>query len=150
MVDVLIDWQPWETMFAGEPVRMKLRPLKRYAMALLTPHMAKFPGSKEEMEAMDRFEMADNAYQLQELAARIFPDHVKDIENLTVGGKPVEVGMLAEESVFVNLATEVISQLSIISVVTQGDAKNSQPPSHTDTQDGTTKPVLKVSQLPSG
>lgn len=118
-MDVLIGWTKKEFKFNGEIITAELRPLKRSAMLLLSPYISM--GEEKEQSKL----MA-TALELQELAEKIFPEHVRNIENLTVNGNPVKVEELAEESVFCALVGSIISTLSIISSLTTDQAKNSE------------------------
>lgn len=116
-MDILIDWQKFETNFNGEKVSMMLRPLKTWAMLKLLPNIVN-------QESSNTTALALSGMELQSFAKEIFPEFVKDIKNLTVNGSPITFEILAEESIFHNLTMEILGELIRISRLSDGEEKN--------------------------
>ena len=141
-MDVLIGWQKYETTWQGEKVSMEVRPLRRKAMMLLAPYMM--------ISEEKGVKLIVDTFELQGLAAQIFPEHVKDIQGITVNGKPVTWEDLAEEAVFCHLVGDIIGQLALISSLKESEAKNSGGPSGGQELDGQAEPALPDSQPTPG
>jgi len=133
-MDVLIGWQPYETIFNGSPIKMELRPLRRKAMMLLAPFM--------ELGKETGVKLIVDTFELQGIAAQIFPEHVKDIRGITVNGKSIAWEDLTEEAVFCQLVGDIIGQLAVISSLKDSEAKNSGGPSDTQKPGGQATPEL--------
>ena len=128
-MDILIDWQPFETTFRGEKISMMLRPLKTSAMLGLMPYMQRVNESEENRIALTSME-------IQQAGADIFTDHVKEIKGLTVNnGQPITGQILSEESIFNTLSMEIVARLFEITQLTDDSEKNSAKPSGSQRQD---------------
>ncbi|MFH2075957.1 MAG: hypothetical protein ABIJ57_11540 [Pseudomonadota bacterium] len=117
-MDISTGWEPWETTFQGEKVKMKLRRLRRGAMLKLVPFM-RMDDETEELK------LVASSFELQAVAKDVFPDHVKDIDNLTLNGAPPTPDDLADETVFNSLVMEIIARLCRMSMLSKSDEKNS-------------------------
>lgn len=123
-MDITI-WQTYKTTLAGQPVVMQLRSLKRGAALKLFPMMEKM-GAIDDGESV---RIAITSMELQELAAEILPEHVKNLEGFTVDGAAPSIELITEEAIFSPLVTEIIGRLFTISQLTEEDVKNSDGPS---------------------
>ena len=127
-MDILIDWQPFETTFRGGKIQMMLRPLRTSAMLKLMPYMQR-TNEKEESR------IALTSMEIQQAGADIFTDHVKDITGLTVNnGQPVTGQILADESIFNALSMEIVARLFEITQLVDDSEKNSVKPSGSQQQ----------------
>ena len=141
-MDIIIDWQTYETEFAGEKISMKVRMLRSWAMFALEPYLNN-PNPKKKEETAQEYAtrltveeksiLSNNSMKIQELSEKIFPDHVKDIQGITVNGKPVTWEQIASEVVFLNLAVDICGQLASISTLTKEEEKNSKGVLHLQT-----------------
>lgn len=132
--DLVIGWQKYETTFRDNVVRMEIRPLKRWAWYMLVPIFSAMPQrnagesndeyigrlSPDEREAMVKF-----SDLLQEKSAKIFAEHVRNFEGITVNGQPVSFETMSEEIVFGNLCVAMCGKLMEISTLTKESEKNS-------------------------
>lgn len=111
-----------ETFEMGEDtIKLGLRPLKRGTMLKLIPYMQDSAGGVEALVSM---------YEIQGVAAEIFPEHVSVIEStITVDDEPLKVEHIVNEVPFTQLCTSVILKLAHISRLTTADSKNSKGPS---------------------
>ena len=119
-MDITISWQAWETEFRGEKITMELRPLKTKAMLLLMPYL----GSTQNPEQAGRASM-----EMAQLAPQIFPEHVRNLQGLTINGQPPTWEIMAEELMFTALIVEIMAQLASISAVSEEEQKNFTGPS---------------------
>ena len=147
--DIIIDWEEYKTDFRGHEVKMQLRPLKRWASMLLTPI---FKRSREVyLENKRKKDKAENnpkeetekepekvteedinfAYRVQEIAMKVFQDHVKDIVGITVNKEAITIPVLCEESAFGPLCIDIVGELAKRSKLTEPEEKNSNGPSGT-------------------
>ncbi len=134
-MDIIIDWQLYETEFAGEKISMEIRPLLAWAMFALMPYLDN-PNPKREDETPQEYaarltgkekdKLTSDGQKIQELSAKIFPEHVRSIENITVNGEPVTWEQIATESPFYGFAVGVSGQLAAISTLKKADEKNSE------------------------
>ena len=140
VIDLTIGWRPYETTFMGEKITMELRPLKSWAFYEIIPYLDNpNPRRKDETneECMKRLSPAEieglrnSSKELHLLSAKIFPEHVRNIENLVVNGMPVTPDIIAEESIFMGLAIEISGQLGVITSITENESKNLKGPSDT-------------------
>ena len=129
-LDLLIGWQPFETGFRGEKVTMEIRPFRRKAMMVVVPYITKgTPEIKEHMDEKEIGSLADSAFELQALAADILPEHVRNIQGITLNGQPLSFEDLAEEPTLLPLTLAIITQIASLSALDSGEAKNSGGPS---------------------
>lgn len=122
MVDILIDWQRHEFGFAGETVAMELRPMETGAVFKL----------------MTINRDAPDEHQL-EVMAEIFSAYVRNIENLTVNGKPVTAEQIARVTQLMSLAGDIMVRLTEISQLSKAEEKNSSRQSTFQAQSGKAK-----------
>jgi hypothetical protein len=124
MLSLILDWQKKEFKFKGEVITIELRPLKRKAMIELLPYMT--GGSIT----------AKTALEMQGIAAKIFPDHIRNIQGLegvTIEGRPVTIEDLSEEMTFFNLTTDIIKALAEVSSLDKVSEGNLNGASGSDT-----------------
>jgi len=142
-MDIIIDWQTFSTEFADGEISMELRPLKSYAMFMLSPYLDNpNPKLKEEsveeytarLSGEDKARLLLNSQKIQELSSKIFPDHVRNIQGVTVNGQPLTIEQIATEVVFLQLSVEICGQLASISRLTKEDEKNSRGVLHLQDQ----------------
>lgn len=132
-INLIIEWQDYETQFMGEMISMKLRPLKRWAMFKLAPLFQQIPDRKKGESAKNwasrltksqRDELQKTTSDIQDISKDIFKDHVKDLKGINVNNKPVTFDMLSEEFVFSNLCIQICGELMKITNITKDDEKN--------------------------
>lgn len=136
----IFDWRRHETAFDGEAVTMEIRPLKSWAMLELMPYLDE-PKPRKEKESIedyikrlspeDRRRQQKESQQVQALAERIFPEHVRNIEGFLIDGKAPTAKALAEETAFMDFTVGVIMALVSISSISREAEKNSGGPSAT-------------------
>jgi hypothetical protein len=149
--DIIIDWEEYKTDFRGHEVTMQLRPLKRWASVALTPifkrSREKFIENEKkkrqiEVEKSEGIEPKNEpekvteeeinfAYDVQAVAEKVFPDHVKDIVGITVNKLAITIPVLCEESAFGPLCIDIVGELAKRSNLTEQEEKNSNGPSGT-------------------
>jgi len=126
-LDLIIGWQSFETEFHGVKVSMEIRPFRRKAMMAVRPFLATgMPDIKDDMSDEEVGKLADKAFELQELAGRILPDHLRNIEGIRVNGQQVSIEDLAEEPVFLPLTLDVVTKIAEISNIDREQEKNSE------------------------
>ncbi len=108
MVDILIDWQSFEFEFAGETVKMELKPMDTRAVFSLMGVNTETPDSNQ-VDVMEA----------------IFTDYVRNIENLTLSGEAAQPEQIAAIPQLMPLAGQIMAKLSEISNLQKGDEKNS-------------------------
>jgi len=133
-MDVVIKWEEYETEFGGDPVTMELRPLQRPAMLLLMPYISEAtsrPGPADPMNLKDGelIEVVMDSYKVQGLVMNIFPEHMKNLEGLTVNKEPVTCQMLQDEIILNPLVVDIMTKLMNISQLSKEDQKNLSSPS---------------------
>jgi len=125
-LELIIDWQTFETEFRGEKISMEIRPFKRKAMMAALPYMTnRMPDIKDDMTAQEIGSLADKGFELQGLAAGFLPQHLRNITGITINGKPPTIEDLSEEPALLPLTLEIITQIASISNLNQGEVKNS-------------------------
>jgi len=115
----LIDWVPFETEFMGDKVTCELRRLKSEAFMKLAPYM-KLAGEE------DAIKITVSMFEMQQLVPSLFPEHVRNLQGITINGEIPTLDQLSEESVLVELVFDIIGELAKISRVSEGEAKNSK------------------------
>lgn len=125
MVDITLDWQTKEYDLGVDKVKVKLRPLKRWAMLKLVPFLKERKGS----EGSEIVFVIDDTYKIQEIAEDIFKEHIGGIENLTIDQKPIEdYTVLAKEAVFSSLCALIITDLMKMSSLDREEELNLKEP----------------------
>ena len=140
MINLIIKWQKWEIEFQGEKISMELLPLKVGTNLLLTPFFIRIEeqdnkgkalgiGKKDVTVDQDKLsqyiiESTRLETELQNVCRDIFPSHVRDIQGMTINGKPVDPIILCEEPIFSTLVLQIVTQLYKISRITAEQAKN--------------------------
>jgi len=126
-LDLIIGWQAFKTEFREETITMDVRPFKRKAMLAVLPYLSKqMPAIKEDMADNEVAALADKGFELQGLASDLFPEHVKNIQGITINGKVPTFEELADETMFLPLTLAIITKIASISSIDQADAKNSE------------------------
>ena len=106
---------------------MEVRPFRRKAMLAVLPYLTKqMPDIKADMTGDEISNLADKGFELQGLASDLFPEHVKNIQGITLNGTVPTFDDLADEPVFLPLTLAIITQIAGISNIDQADAKNSE------------------------
>jgi hypothetical protein len=106
MVDILIDWQAYEFEFAGETIKMELKPMDTRAVFSLMGISTDSPDEKQ-----------------VDIMQAIFVDYVRNIENLTFSGAQAQPEQLATVPQLMPLSGLVMAKLSEISNLQDGDKK---------------------------
>jgi hypothetical protein len=113
MLELILDWQEKEFDFKGSKITAELRPLKRRAMMALLPFMQGGEITNQ------------RALEMQGLAEKIFPDHVRNISGIRINGQPITVEQLNDEMALFSLSTDIIKVLALMSSLQKEDEKNS-------------------------
>lgn len=108
MVDIFIDWQRHEFDLEGEKISMELKPLTTGGV---------FQLMKIDLTSPDEKQI--------EILRSIFNDSVRNIENLTISGKPAAIEDLVNVSQLMALCSQVMIKLTEISNLSKGEEKNS-------------------------
>jgi len=107
MVDIFIDWQRHEFDLEGEKISMELKPLTTSGI---------FQLMKINLESPDEKQI--------EVLQKIFNESARNIENLTISGKPATIDDLVNISQLMGLSSNVMVKLTEISNLSKGDEKN--------------------------
>ena len=118
-LDLIINWQPYETEFRGEKITMELLPLRNDAMLALLPFIVE-DSRKKKKEA----EQAMVSLEIQKVAGKILHGHIRDLQGLTINGKPPTVEQLSTEYALCPLAVDIMSELTIRSNLSRDEVKN--------------------------
>lgn len=108
MIDVSIDWQRQEFEFSGETVAMEMRPMETGAVFKLMSIDVSAPDERQ-----------------IEIMTAIFTEYVRNIEGLTIGGKPADPAQIAKVTQLMPLAGDMMTRLTEISQLPKADEKNS-------------------------
>ena len=125
-MELNLDWRR-EVSQVWPSVSYELRPLKVWAFQELLDYWDHHgrSGSDEVTEDTAR---PSAGVKLMDVAGRIFPEHVRGVQGLTVHGEghsgEAKVEMLCEETQLLPLAGEIVSRLVAISEVGPQDEKN--------------------------
>jgi len=117
-MDIIIDWEAWETKFNGETVSMELLPLETQTLL--------------ELGAVAS---ANDPSKTMGMVVDIFPGHVRNVQGITINGKVPTPEQYASVSRIYVLTTRILTQLGIISQISEEDVKNSNGPSDSQTSD---------------
>lgn len=144
MANVTIEWQPHETTFKGESIKMEIRPLKNWAWFEIAPLLnnknpKKQGESKEDYIARltdeEKLVMGKDSIKLQHFAKTIFPEHVRNLSGVTVNNQAPTNEHLSEEVVFLSFTVGIIMKLIEISSLDEEDTKNLNGPSESEVSD---------------
>lgn len=158
-MDIIIGWKPFECMFNGKKITMKLRPLNRGAYLAVEPHLNNNnPRQKDEdiktylarLTSAEKTKMAAETFELQEKIREIGPDHVSELRGITINGQPPTWDQLADEVVLNNLAVQIITQLVTISTIVEIEEKNSDGLSGLIPSEEENSPALPAGPLGAG
>lgn len=121
-----LDWRR-ETSATWPDVSYEIRPLKVWAFHQLLDFWGQSERSDSDALTTGKINPSDGV-RLIEIAARIFPDHVRALEGIRVKrddqvGAP-SIEMLCEETQFLPLAGEIVSRLVAVSEIGSQDEKN--------------------------
>jgi len=134
-MDVIIGWESYEINFLDAVVTMELRSLKTGAFFKLLPLMqhknAKLETEdiKEYLERLtpeERFEMQEAGMKIQALAPEIFPEHVRNMNGVTLNGTLPTLEDLAQETIFLNFVVDICGELISRTKLTRDEEKNSE------------------------
>lgn len=132
-INLIIDWQKYETKFMGETISMEIRPLKRWAVFKLAPLFDAIPAKKPKESNKKWFarltdeqkeSLTDISSKIQDISGEIFSDHVKNLNGIFVNDKPVSMEILSEEFAFTHLCVQICGQLMSITNLDKGEEKN--------------------------
>lgn len=140
MSNIVIDWKLFKptTKVRGKDISVEVRPLKSWAWLLLAPIMEKIPernpgeNSKDYLNRLtieEKRNLESESIKLQQLAEKIFPDHVQMFEGVTINGMQPTAKELSEEMIFMGVVVEIMMHLVTISTIGEEDLKNSNGPS---------------------
>ena len=122
-----LDWRVHISLAVPDVV-CKIRPLKLWAFQELMAFWQTLPETKD---GKPKFS-TDASIELVKVAKRVFPEHVKDLQNITlrVDGEQrmATIDDLCDETAFMSLTVEVIGALVSISEMGAEDEKNSEKP----------------------
>ena len=138
-MDILIEWKKFETVFEGDEISMELFRLTTGAHLVLTPFVDLFK-TQEEIDELKKNEasmikLQEGILNMQQAVRPILEDHVRNIQGITINGKPVRAEQLADFGIFVNLVSEIMAELLIRATITKEQEKNSERPSECGAQD---------------
>jgi hypothetical protein len=125
--NLIIDWQEYTTYFRNHQITMELRPLKSYASVLLVPIFVKSAQTtKSKKNKADDYTADDLnlTYEVQDIAIKILPEHLRNLEGICVNDAAVTTQMLCEETIFAPLVMDIISELVARSQIGDADVKN--------------------------
>jgi len=117
-MDIIIDWEVFQTTFKGEEITMELLPLETKTLL----NLGAVASSSDPSKTMD-------------LIGDIFPGHVRNVKGLTISGETPTPEQFATISKLYPLTTTILTQLGMISQLTEEDVKNSNGPSDSQTSD---------------
>lgn len=122
-----LDWRV-HVSESMQDVTCKIRPLKLWAFQAV---MAFWQGLPTNEEGQPRLNTAASIGLIQ-VAEKVFPEHVKELQNITVQveGKQrmATIDDLCKETAFMGLSVEIIGALITISEVGAEEEKNSGKP----------------------
>ena len=123
---VNLEWRQ-ERSQLGREISYELRPLRVWAFQELMAFWEEHARTAEEGGQARRLSAADGM-KLMTVARRIFPDHVRNLQGVTLadGGAstPAPIEALCEEAPLLPLAGEIVARLVAISEVGAGEEKN--------------------------
>lgn len=137
-MDILTNWERYETQFRGEQITMELLPLQNDAYALIAPLLKPY---MEATRGDDKIDIAIRMAELTRTAIPIFQGYVRNISGITVNGQPVTPEDFATNLKLSNLALSVISELVMRSVLWEDERKNLRLPSDTTLTEDPTTPI---------
>lgn len=125
-MELNLDWRR-EDSEVWPSVSYELRPLKVWAFQELLDYWERY-GKSGSDEATEPVARPSEGVKLMDVAVRIFPEHVRGVQGLTVNCEgqsgQATVEMLCEETQLLPLAGEIVSRLVAISEVGTQDEKN--------------------------
>lgn len=133
-MDILIGWRKFTTEFYDEEISMELLPLKIEGMLKILPLLTEVGAVKDG----DFLKFAEHSLKIQAAVKGFLPEHVKNIDGITVNGESITPDQLIDESAFCRLVMAVVNELVMRSTITKDESKNSEEPSSTSS---TEKPV---------
>ncbi len=126
MMEFNLEWRH-RTSSVWPDVGYEIRPLKVWAFQELLAYWEE-NGSPAGEASQGHGGIAVKNTRLMEIAKRVFPDHVRNLEGISLreNGKsePATVERLCEETLFMPLAGELISSLIAISETGEEEEKN--------------------------
>ena len=121
-MDIQLGFREVKFEFEDHNITIELKTLTRKAMLILTPLVADV---FDEERQTDKAFLMGSSFEMQGAAAEVFPDHIKNIQGITVNnGEPVTIEHLYNESVFAPLAVDILLTLFNISNLVKDDEKN--------------------------
>lgn len=120
-MDIIIDWRPYNTEFAGEKVTMDLLPLLTSEYKLL--------GRMFQRSDDNASNQADNIMDIIGKSEPILSRTVRNIVGVTVNGQPPTAVQLSEEAQLMILSRDILQELFLRSMVGIPDAKKLDPQS---------------------
>ena len=125
-MELNLDWRREASARLVE-VSYEIRPLKVWAYQELMAFWEERPRQTGEGRAVTQISAAEGL-KLMDVARRIFPEHVRALEGITLRREgavhPVALEDLCGESPLIELAGEILARLVAISDLAPGDAKN--------------------------
>lgn len=129
MLDLCIDWKDVEVDFMGETVKAQIRPLSPKHMLLITPHLNfDKPKNPKKMTRKEVEEASKRSLELQEAAAPIFGDIVRNIEGVQVNGLKLDPALLGTEASLCSLANVLLSEALLATNLDKESEKNLPSP----------------------
>lgn len=107
-MDILIDWQKHNFKINNESISCELKPLQTASVFRLMSINMQSPDGEH-----------------VEILIDIFNKHVRNIENLTIGGKPAVPSDLVNVAQLMPVCGEIMGKLTQISSIFAEDEKNS-------------------------
>lgn len=106
-MDISLDWQRHEFGLNGEVISMEICPMQVGAVFQLMQIKPDSPDQKQ-----------------IDIMVNIFNQYVRNIENLTINGKPITPEQIATTAQLIPLSGQVMTRLTEISRLPEADEKN--------------------------
>ena len=132
----------FETEFEGDTVSMRIKPLKRKHMMELAPFMPE-DNDADNMGTLDSMNMLD-------LGAKMLPGYLEDFKGLKDDeGNALAVEDIVEEMYFLNLVSEIMTEVFQISGMSPKSAENSQGQPDTSSMEAVLPEDIKSPESPA-
>jgi len=118
MLNLLIDWTPFETTIKKNKISMELKPLSNEAMLVLAPIMA------QDLNKNDKVALYKETFNMQKMASSVLPAHARNLTGIIINDKAPTWKQIAEEAALAELACIILGQLFKISSLSEIEVKN--------------------------
>lgn len=111
------DWKKVEFNLYGEKIKAEVKPLTCDQMIAISPYF-KFSGSQTEKSAEELL------FGLQKAALPFVGEFIRNVENIMVNDKPLQIEQLATEAFLAPLLTALVSKAFGCALVDKESEKN--------------------------